>query len=124
MTRIRDISDTDSYVPTEEQADAALQQLIEGKHSLHIPPEFEDADIVIGCVIRDWQRVRTQLDTANQRIAELEIAQHPLYSRRKLEENNRIMQSVLEECQQAAANGLTDAVLAITAETLVKVREP
>ncbi|WAH38600.1 hypothetical protein [Alicyclobacillus dauci] len=51
------------FTPTEEQAYAALQQLINGEHSLHVPPLPEDADIVIGNVIREWE-------AADQTIAE------------------------------------------------------
>lgn len=62
MTVIRDISEIDSFVPTVEQAEKALEQFIHGKHGLHVPPEFEDADIVIGAVIREWQRLKVKED--------------------------------------------------------------
>lgn len=50
-----------AFTPTEDQLYTALQQLINGEHSLYIPPLPEDADIVIGNMIREWKDLQRQV---------------------------------------------------------------
>lgn len=41
-----------------EACHKALQLLIEGKHSLHIPPQLNDADILISRALRELKEWR------------------------------------------------------------------
>lgn len=61
-----------NYIPTEEEAWAALKQFIEYKHTLHVPPQPTDADMIIGRVIELWKKAEAEnaglkqlLDKAN-----------------------------------------------------------
>lgn len=72
MTVIRDINDIDTFVPTVEQAKVALSQFVNRTYSLHVPPEFEDADIVISCVIDQWQKLQAQVATLTEALDTLD----------------------------------------------------
>ncbi|MFD1777036.1 hypothetical protein [Paenibacillus rhizophilus] len=55
---------------TPEQMRAALQRLIKGEHSLHIPPQSDDEDFVIAGAIDELVEARAALEEAQQQLAE------------------------------------------------------
>jgi hypothetical protein len=60
MARITELKRIYRY-RTEEEMCNALQQFIDGKHELRIPPYEEDADMVLGDVINELLDARAKL---------------------------------------------------------------
>lgn len=56
---------------TPEEARAAVQAFIEGRHRLCIPPNPEDADLVLFDAIEQWERAGAELANRDSRIAAL-----------------------------------------------------
>ena len=65
------MTDIDETWPVNlDECHAALQQLIHRKHTLHVPPERTDADMVLGNALKRLERVQELLNAIRAIAAE------------------------------------------------------
>ena len=82
--------------PTEEEMHNALQQFIDGKHELRIPPYEEDADMVLGDVINELLEARKKIAALNTLVEWLVSDDHDREAYLAQASSEKVVDAVIE----------------------------